>query len=359
MAKATTQNKATKVETKSEPVVESKPVETKKGVTKKTKEEVPEKETKKVASKKLKEEVVPEKEPEPEPVPVPVPVKETKKTSSKKTKKPEPVQENDEGEPEDEPEVKPEPVKETKKTSSKKTKKPEPVQENDEGEPEDEPEVKPEPVKETKKTSSKKTKKPEPVQENDEGEPEDEPEGEPVGEPVKSSHRFFRCVFKNTDGDIVHVGRYSGKKPKQAARKALTGIVKKNELGVGERVIFLIQECTRGSKKKKYSYVGAQVNLPNPITVTIRKKDGQQSEIVYTKDNEVKKISLSECGDLLDVVMEEDGPEVAPVRLKRKPVKKATKKATKKVTVAKEVKEDEVPVKEEPKKVKSTKAKSK
>ena len=43
MAKATTQNKASKSETKSEPVVESKPVETKKGGSKKaTKEVVPE-----------------------------------------------------------------------------------------------------------------------------------------------------------------------------------------------------------------------------------------------------------------------------------------------------------------------------
>jgi hypothetical protein len=279
MAKATTQNKATKVETKTEPVVESKPVETKKG-----------------GSKKATKEAVPE--------PVPEVVQETKKGGSKKATKevvPAPV---------------PEAVQETKKGGSKK--------------------------------ASKKAKEPEP-------EPEPVQEGEQEGEQVKAGHRFFRCVFKNTDGEIVHAGRYSGKKPKQAARKALTGIVKKNQLEVGERVIFLIQECTRGSKKKKYSYVGAQVNLPEPISVTIRKKDGQKSEIVYTKDNEVKKISLSECGDLLDVVMEEDGPEVAPVRLQRKPAKKAGSKKPKKAT--KEVKVEEVPVKEEPKKVKATKSK--
>ena len=310
MAKATTQNKATKVETKSEPVsepvVESKRVETKKGGSKKAKEEVT------VTA----------------PVPVPEPVKETKKGGSKKATKEEVT----------------EPAKETKKGGTKKAAKEEVTVPTTE------------PVKETKKGGSKKAKEvvpePEPVQEA-------EQEGEQEGEPVKTGHRFFRCVFKNTDGEIVHAGRYSGKKPKQAARKALTGIVKKNSLEVGERVIFLIQECTRGSKKKKYSYVGAQINLPEPISVTIRKKDGQKSEIIYTKDNEVKKISLSECGDLLDVVMEEDGPEVAPVRLQRKPAKKATKKPTKKVTGAKEVKVEEVPVKEEPKKVKATKAKSK
>jgi hypothetical protein len=308
MAKATTQNKATKVEkveTKTEPVVESKPVETKPV------------ETKKGGSKKAAKETTP--------VPAPEPVVETKKGGSKKAVKEEIAA------------PAPEPVKETKKGGSKKSK-------------EEVPAPAPEPVKETKKGVTKKAKEPEP-----EPEPEPVQEAEQEGEQVKAGHRFFRCVFKNTDGEIVHAGRYSGKKPKQAARKALTGIVKKNQLEVGERVIFLIQECTRGSKKKKYSYVGAQVNLPEPITVTIRKKDGQKSEIVYTKDNEVKKISLSECGDLLDVVMEEDGPEVAPVRLQRKPAKKATKKPSKKA--AKEVKVEEVPVKEEPKKVKATKSK--
>jgi len=162
-------------------------------------------------------------------------------------------------------------------------------------------------------------------------------EEEPVEEQAqdeqgKVGHRFFRCVYRNTQGEIVNAGRYSGKKPKQAARKALTGIVKKNELQVGEKVVFLIQECTRGSKKKKYSYVGAQVELDEPVTVTIHKKDGQESKIVYTKDNEVKKVSLSECGDLVNVVMDgDDGEEVPqPVRVQRKPAKKSAKKATKK-----------------------------
>ena len=314
MAKTTTQNKATKVESKTETVqapVET-PVETKKGGKKSTKEATavpapePVVESKKGGKKSTKEAT-------PEAVPEPTPAPETKKASKKSTK-------------EVTAEPAPETKTETKKASKKSTKEVTPE---------------PEPTPETKKVS-KKSK----------SEPEVEQEGEQEGEQPKSGHRFFRCVFKNTDGEIVHAGRYSGKKPKQAARKALTGIVKKNELEVGERVVFLIQECTRGSKKKKYSYVGAQVNLPEPITVTIRKKDGQKSEIVYTKDNEVKKVSLSECGDLLDVVMEEDGPndDVVPVRLQRKPAKKATKKTQKK---AKEVKETEVPAKEGSKKSKT------
>ena len=215
-----------------------------------------------------------------------------------------------------------------------------------------------------------------------------EVENEQGDELVKAGHRYFRCIFKNTDDEIINVGRYSGKKPKQAARKALTGIVKKNSLEVGERVIFLIQECTRGSKKKKYSYVGSQRNLPEPITVTIRKKDGQKSEIVYTKDNEVKKVSLSECGDLLDVEMDDDcfHEEVMPVKPRKQTKKvkktkaKAPKSSKKNVTVDDEddeggednednddtvvddddvvaeevevVDEEDVPAKEEPKKKK-------
>jgi hypothetical protein len=152
-------------------------------------------------------------------------------------------------------------------------------------------------------------------------------------------HRFFRCVYKTTDDEIVHVGRYSGNKPKQAACKALTGIVKNNGLETGEKVTFLIQECTRGSKKKKYSYVGCQVDLPEPVRITITKKDGSSSQIEYTKNNDVKKISLSECGDLLNVDLAEDNEveeaKVARVEKKVKTTKNVAKEATAPVKAAK------------------------
>jgi len=315
MAKATTQTKATKSETKSETKVEAKSepkVEAKKGGKKAVKEvkaEAPT-EVKVEAPTEVKVEAHAEVKVEaPAEVKVEAPAQETKKGRKKDSAKVAKAEE-----PVTKVEVKKGGKKETVETPKETVETP----------------------KETKKGGKKAAK----AEETGEAE---EHEGEVN---TKPGHRFFRCVFKNTDGEIVHAGRYSGKKPKQAARKALTGIVKKNELEVGERVMFLIQECTRGSKKKKYSYVGAQVNLEHPITVTIRKKDGQKSEIIYTKDNEVKKVSLSECGDLLDVEMEEDeAPVEVPVRLQRKPVvKKASKKAGKKS--AKEVKEEEVPAKE-------------
>jgi hypothetical protein len=145
----------------------------------------------------------------------------------------------------------------------------------------------------------------------------------------RTGHRFFRCVYKTTAGQIVYIGRYSGRKPKQAACKALTGIVKSNDLKVGEKVTFLIQECTRGSKKKKYSYVGSQVDLDTPVKITITKKDQSTDTITYTKNNVVKKISLSECGDLLNVDLAEDAEveEVKLQRVEKKPAKAAAKEA--------------------------------
>lgn len=129
--------------------------------------------------------------------------------------------------------------------------------------------------------------------------------------------RFFRCVYRATDGSVVNAGRYSGKKPKQAAAKALTAIVKKNNVTTGESVTFLIQECTRGSRKKKYSYEGSQVFLPNPVEITIKKKDGTSSSISYAKNNVLKKVALTECGDLVNVELgeEEAQPEVADVKV--------------------------------------------
>jgi len=118
--------------------------------------------------------------------------------------------------------------------------------------------------------------------------------------------RFFRCVYRATDGSVVNAGRYSGKKPKQAAAKALTAIVKKNNVKTGESVTFLIQECTRGSRKKKYSYEGSQVFLRDPVQITIKKKDGTSSSISYAKNNLLKKIALTECGDLVNVELGED-----------------------------------------------------
>lgn len=96
--------------------------------------------------------------------------------------------------------------------------------------------------------------------------------------------RYFKIV--NEDGTTQ--GRFSGRKPKQAANKALTSILKeRKETGKGTagKVDFSIVECTRGSKHKQYSYEGQRKKLPEKMTVTIDNK-----EIVYEYSNVVKKV---------------------------------------------------------------------
>ncbi len=134
--------------------------------------------------------------------------------------------------------------------------------------------------------------------------------------------RYFHCVYKNGEGEVVRAGRYSGKKPKQAARKALSRVVDKNELPIGQSITFLIKECTRGRKKKAYSYTGSRVLLETPVTVEIKKKDGTPAKLVYKHDNVVKKVALTECADLLNIEFNDEeehqqAEEAAVVKVKK------------------------------------------
>ena len=98
--------------------------------------------------------------------------------------------------------------------------------------------------------------------------------------------RFFKYLYNGTVS-----GRFSGSKPKQAANKALTSIVKsQSETGVdltNKMLTFSIIECTRGSKKKQYNYQGIRRALDVPIKVTIKNKD---VPIVYKFQNRTSKL---------------------------------------------------------------------
>ena len=173
--------------------------------------------------------------------------------------------------------------------------------------------------------------------------------------------RYFHCVYKSNDGTVVRAGRYCGKKPKQAARKALSRVVEKNEVENGKSLLFLIKECTRGSKKKMYAYSGSRVPLETPVTVPLKKlnKDGKPVVLTYKHANNVKKVALEECGDLVNVQFDEEDNTVAPVQ-EATPVVKVTKKSgskkssSKKETTSTQVVEAKVPtpvaVEEAPKK---------
>ena len=149
--------------------------------------------------------------------------------------------------------------------------------------------------------------------------------------PEEDGKRYFRCVFKDSTSKIVKSGRYSGKKPQQAARKALRCIVKKNNVASGTAVLFVMRECTRNSKKKPYMYSGFCAKLDTPIEVPITKKDGTKSSIKYYHGQpKVTKASAEECTDLLNAVFHDDNvaqDQVVEEEVKVRVEKRSSRKA--------------------------------
>ena len=111
---------------------------------------------------------------------------------------------------------------------------------------------------------------------------------------TKQKNRFFKLIDENDDS----TGRFSGNKPKQAANKALTAIIKKMNAtnsdvdSIGMSITFKIKECTRGSKHKEYTYTGFRQKLEEPMRVTIGSGD-EKKIIEYKFSNKVKKLPKS------------------------------------------------------------------
>jgi len=148
----------------------------------------------------------------------------------------------------------------------------------------------PEPVVETKqvqKGGKKATKQAEPVAQP---EPKVEvEEGEAEGE-ESGKLRYFKLFYNDE-----YQGRYCGRKPKQAANKAFSSIIKdmkKNgnqKGGVNVDINFSIRECTRNSRHKEYNYVGVREQLKDPVEVKIKNEDGSVKEITYSFHNKISK----------------------------------------------------------------------
>lgn len=99
--------------------------------------------------------------------------------------------------------------------------------------------------------------------------------------------RYFKCEY-NKDS----FGRYCGLKPKQAANKALTSIIRSN--GGNDKCIdktfrFEMIECTRGGNKKRSIYEGVRTRLPKPLVVNIKSESGAKT-ITYKFTNKLKKV---------------------------------------------------------------------
>ncbi len=102
--------------------------------------------------------------------------------------------------------------------------------------------------------------------------------------------RYFKLIYN----EEVQ-GRYCGKKPKQAANKAFSSIIKdlkksgQQNGGVNVDINFTIRECTRNSKHKEYKYIGKRQVLNNPVQVKIANADGSVKEIEYKFHNKLQK----------------------------------------------------------------------
>ena len=105
----------------------------------------------------------------------------------------------------------------------------------------------------------------------------------------KKQTRYFKVIY---DGD-TH-GRFSGTKPKQAANKAFTSILKMKAMKQEDvmcEINFAIKECTRGkNNKKKYSYTGQRIELETPRKIRIKGRDGGADKIItYKYDTKIYK----------------------------------------------------------------------
>jgi hypothetical protein len=105
--------------------------------------------------------------------------------------------------------------------------------------------------------------------------------------------RYFKLYYAEKNK-----GRYCGKKPKQAANKAFSSIVKElngnmqNE-GTNQDINFSIRECTRNSKHKEYRYVGKREFLPKPVPVYIPHY-GSISEDSIVEQTNVENVPIKE-----------------------------------------------------------------
>lgn len=130
--------------------------------------------------------------------------------------------------------------------------------------------------------------------------------------------RYFKVVLN--EGEAF--GRFSGSKPKQAANKALTSILRKKrheKKSTKGKIHFSIVECTRGSKRKEYNYVGNRVKLDDPVTVNIKGK-----EVTYQYSNVVRKDKAAQSGGA-----KKPAQKGGVKKASKKPVKKASKKPKK------------------------------
>ena len=137
-----------------------------------------------------------------------------------------------------------------------------------------------------------------------------------------AKRRNFECVYV-VDGEVVRIGKYRGKKPKQAGSKACTRLFKtilsavagnkRDKMSpmwvkiyesflnksVPDNIMFGIHECSHNRPNRVFVYTGSRVKLNEPETVKIDKKDkdGKQIVITYLFNNKVNKCRDTQSDD--------------------------------------------------------------
>jgi hypothetical protein len=111
-------------------------------------------------------------------------------------------------------------------------------------------------------------------------------------EQVGGKLRYFKLFYNGQNK-----GRYCGKKPKQAANKAFSSIIKElngngqNGGANNQDINFSIKECTRSSKHKEYKYTGKREVLPEPVPVYIP-HNGTVNADTIKSESSVKNIPI-------------------------------------------------------------------
>lgn len=102
----------------------------------------------------------------------------------------------------------------------------------------------------------------------------------------EKTYRSFKIIFN----DDKPYGRYLGDSPYQAANKAFSELIKKNNQTGGSNlkreIKFKLIETTKGSKHKEHEYIGKRIKLDEPIKYIT--KNG--NEIIKKYKNDIKKL---------------------------------------------------------------------
>jgi hypothetical protein len=142
----------------------------------------------------------------------------------------------------------------------------------------------------------------------------------------KSGKRYFKMIHEQN----LHKGKYIGRKPKQAASKALTSIwrneMKNGNDVTGKTLNIVIKEFTRNKTHKIHEYEGTRIKLDKPTEVKLKLPDDTNGNsnvktILYKYTNKLHKIKpISKTTD-------DETQETATVDKTKKSTKKSVKSA--------------------------------